>query len=341
MAEPNEDRVLQRARLLDMISGFERTQMLHVVARLRIADHLAQGPKSAADLSLLTGTHEDSLYRLMRALAALGVFFEEEGRRFRLAPMGELLRSDVTGSLRLRAEVNGQEWVWRPWGSLMHSVRTGEVAFDHLYGKTTWQWFADNPEPAALFNSLMDTGSDAESQAIVHAYDFSRVNLVVDVGGGQGRLLSTILAANDHLQGILFDLPNVIESARSLLDASCAEQIQLEPGDFHWSVPAGGDLYVLKKVIHNWKDEQARLILEACRRAMQPDGKLLLAEFIIGPPNTPGRAVASDITMMVRNGGFNRTEGQYRTLLASAGFSLDRILRTGGGPELLEASPTG
>jgi len=175
-----------RARLRELIEGYRMTQMVHVAAKLRIADHLKSGPLTVKELARLTSTHEDSLYRLLRTLAGLGVFSEEDGPRFRLTPMADLLRSDVSGSLRVNAEVTGEPWMWRPWGNLMHSIKTGEVAFDNLYGKDTWDWFAENPGPAQLFNSFMDEVTGAETRAVLAGYDFGGAQTVVDIGGGRG-----------------------------------------------------------------------------------------------------------------------------------------------------------
>ena len=185
-----------RSRLRELIEGYRMTQMVYVAAKLGIADHLKPGPLSVKELARLTSTHEDSLYRLLRTLAGLGVFAEEDGPAFRLTPMANLLRSDVQGSLRVSAQVTGEPWMWRPWGHLMHSIKTGEVAFDNLYGKHTWDWFAENPEPAQLFNSLMDEITGSETRAVLAGYNFSGAQNVVDIGGGRGVLLAAVLPAS-------------------------------------------------------------------------------------------------------------------------------------------------
>jgi hypothetical protein len=327
-----------RTKLRQMIEGYRTTQMVYVAAKLSIADHLKAGPLSVKELAKLTSTHEDSLYRLLRTLAGLGVFAEEDGPAFRLTPMSNLLCSDAPGSLRVNAEVTGEPWMWRPWGHLMHSIKSGEVAFDNLYGKHTWDWFGENPGPAQLFNSLMDEVTGSETRAVLAAYNFSGAERVVDIGGGRGVLLAAVLGINVKARGILFDLPHVIQAAVKTLDGEIARRIDFVPGDFFKAVPAGGDLYMLKNIIHDWNDVESRKILGVLHRAMAGLGRILLIEQIICSPNTACLAKSSDMQMMVRNGGRNRTEKEYRDLLGAARFKLTRIIPTTG-PSIIEAVP--
>ena len=325
-----------QTRLRELIDGFRATQMLHVVAKLQIADHLRQGPLSVKELAKRTSTHEDSLYRLLRALSGLGVFAEEDGRQFRLTPMAELLRTGVPGSLQVAAQVAGEPWMWGPWGHLAHSIQTGEVAFDNLYGKHTWDWFADNPGPAQIFNSLMDEGTASETRAVLAGYDFSGAQTVVDIGGGRGVLLSAVLSKSVSTRGILFDLPHVIEAAKKQVPPALAQRIQFTSGDFFKAVPEGGDIYILKNIIHDWPDAESGKILDVVRSAMKGRGRMLLVEYIVCGPNQICRGKTSDIQMMVRNGGRNRTEKEYRDLLLAHGFEITRIVSTAG-PSVLEA----
>jgi hypothetical protein len=327
-----------RTKLQELIGGYRMTQMVYVAAKLGIADHLKTGPLSVKELARLTTTHEDSLYRLLRTLAGLGVFAEEDGPAFRLTPMANLLCSDVPGSLRVSAEVTGEPWMWRPWGHLMHSIKTGEVAFDNLYGKHTWDWFAENPGPAQLFNSLMDEVTGAETRAILAGYNFSVAQKVVDIAGGRGVLLAAVLATNSKARGILFELPHVIQAAKETLDGGIARRIDFVPGDFFKVVPSGGDLYMLKNIIHDWNDAESGKILGVLHQAMAGRGRLLLIEQIICAPNTACLAKSSDMQMMVRNGGRNRTEKEYRDLLAASSFNLSRVVATAG-PSIIEAVP--
>ena len=325
-------------RLRELIGGYRMTQMLYVAAKLGVADHLKRGALSVKELAKLTSTHEDSLYRLLRTLAGSGVFAEEDGPAFRLTAMANLLCSDVPGSLRVSAEVTGEPWMWRPWGHLMHSIKTGEVAFDNLYGKHTWDWFAENPGPAQLFNSLMDEVTGAETRAILAGYDFGVAQNVVDIGGGRGVLLAAVLGTNVKARGILFDLPHVIQAAKETLDGGVARRIDFVPGDFFKAVPSGGDLYMIKNIIHDWNDAESGKILGVLRQAMAGRGRLLVIEQIICAPNTACVAKYSDMQMMVRNGGRNRTEQEYRDLLGGSRFKLSRVVPTAG-PSIIEAVP--
>ena len=312
--------------------------MLYVVAKLRIADELKAGALTVRALARRTSTNEDSLYRLLRTLAGLGVFSESEGPTFQLNALGSLLVSGVPGSLRVSAEVAGEPWMWGPWGNLMHSIKTGEVAFDKLYGKHTWDWFAENPGPAQVFNAFMDEITGSETQAVITGYDFSTARNVVDIGGGRGVLLAAVLWKNSQARGTLFDLPQVIEAAKQTMDPQVASHIDFVPGDFFKAVPSGGDLYLLKNILHDWSDEESRKILSVVRRNMNGSSRILLIEHIVCEPNKACVGKSSDIQMMVRNGGRNRTESEYRNLLRAGGFNLLRVVPTAG-PGIIEAAP--
>lgn len=328
-----------RAELADMISGLRWSQMLSVVARLGIADHLRDGLLAVGRLAEVTRSHEDSLYRVLRTLASRGVFAEDEGRRFRLTPAADFLRRDVPGSLRLTAQVMGEEWYWNAWGALPHTVATGETGFDHVYGQNTWDWFAGQPEAAALFNAFQSEGTRASTSALMATYDFRPFRVVADVGGGEGLLLSAILEADPKARGILFELPHVIADAQKRVSPDLAARVRFVPGDFFRSVPEGADLYVLKFIIRDWNDEQARNILLSCRRAMARGATLLVIDQVICEPNQPCDSKPSDVAMMVRTGGRNRTAEEYGALLAAAGFDLTRLELTGQALGLLTAAP--
>jgi len=322
-----------------MISGFQFSQMIHVAARLRIADQLVGGPRTVAQLAAATKTHADSLYRVLRTLAGMGVFAEEEDFQFRLTPAAELLRSGVPGSMRAHAEAAGEEWMWRPWGALVHSVTTGETAFDHIYGKNTFDWFGEHPDAARLAASMYTENTATTSEAIVAAYDFSAARTVVDVGGGEGFLLASILRRNRSAHGVLFDLDHVVASARTKLDRDIAGRCEFVGGDFFKAVPAGGDLYVMKHILHDWSDGRANQILNNCRRAMAGRGKLLVVDNMVCGRNQPCAAKESDINMMVRTGGRNRTEKEYRDLFAKSGFERVSSITSLGELSLIEVLP--
>ena len=328
-----------RSTLLKLIRGFRVSQMISVAAKLRIADHLAEGPKTVTQLARAAGCHEDSLYRLLRALASIGVFAELDALSFCLSPCAELLQSEVSGSLRTNAEVVGEEWMWLPWGSLLHSVRTGESACELVYGKNTWDWFTENPSAGQLFDQFMDESTIGSAASGVAAYDFLAPRTVIDIAGGRGVLLASILRRNLAARGVLFNLPQVIEAAGKILDSEIASRIQFVPGNFFEGVPAGGDLYILKDILHDWNDVAAQRILGSCRRAMSDNAKLLIIEQLVGAPNEQCEGKIGDISMMVRTGGRNRTELEFRKLLGASGFHLSRLIPTPGGPDIVEALP--
>jgi SAM-dependent methyltransferase len=324
-----------------MINGFTSSQMVHLAAKLGIADQLAGGPKTVAQLAAATKTHADSLYRVLRTLASMGVFAEEEDLHFRLTPAAELLRSGVPGSMRGHAEAAGEEWMWRPWGALLHSVTTGETAFDHLYGKNTFDWFKEHPAAAQLADLMYTESTAKTSEAVAAAYDFSAARTIVDVGGGEGSLLAAILRRNQSARGVLFDLDHVVASARNKLDRAVAPRCDFVAGDFFKSVPAGGDLYVMKHILHDWDNDRANKILTNCRQAMAGRGKLLVVDYIVCGRNQPCFAKEGDINMMVRTGGRNRTEKEFRELLGKGGFETARTITSLGDLGVIEAVPRG
>jgi hypothetical protein len=329
-----------RHALLDLIGGFRLSQMVAIVARLRIADHLRDGPRTARALAQLTDSDPDALYRVLRTLASIGVFAEEGPDLFRLTAMGDWLRSDVPGSVRIAAEVVGEDWMWRPWGALAHTVRTGETAFDALYGQDTWTWFGGHPDAARLFDSLMDEITLADAEAIVASFDFGAHRTIVDVAGGRGVLLAEILRHTPGARGILFNVPAVIESARLTVPPALEDRIELASGDFFRAVPAGADLYILKNILHDWADGDATRILVVCRKAMAPQARLLIIEHIVCAPNERCAGKVGDVQMMVRTGGRNRSIAELTKLLTAAGFPQPVAQPTGGGPDLLMVETT-
>jgi len=315
--------------------GFAVSQALRVVADLEIADHLGDGEWSVDDLAAQTHSNADGLYRVMRLLAAEGLFRETMARRFRLSELGEALRSDTGSSPRdLIRMLNGEPYL--AFAQLSHSVRTGLPAFDEVFGKPRFDWLADHPDEAALFQRAMITLSQDSNEAIAEAYDFGAFSRVVDVGGGHGHLLSAILARHAHLSGVLFDLPSGIQMIRSAAGSNF-QRTEFVTGSFFESVPRGADVYVIKKVIHDWSDEQAVVILRNCRDAMTPQGKVLVAETIIPVGNEPNPIKLIDVNMLVVTGGKERTQAEYAALLATAGLRLERVISTSQPISVLEA----
>ena len=327
--------------LVAMINGFRLSQMIHVAARLGVADQLASGPKTVDQLAAATKTHADSLYRLLRALAGWGVFAEEDGLRFRLTPAAEFLRSSTPDSLRALALTAGEEWMWLPWGDLLHSISTGQTAFNHLYGKNTFDWLKEHPDAERIYNDYQAQMTTRTSEAVAAAYDFSAARTIVDVGGGTGAMLTAVLHRNPAVRGVLFDLEQVVGSAKTQLEPAVARRCDFVGGDFFKAVPGGGDLYVLKNILHDWDVDRCSKILVNCRLAMGRRGKLLVVEEIICGPNEPCYAKEADVLMLVRTGGRNRTKKEYDDLLAAGGFRATQVFPSHGGPSIIEAIPVG
>ena len=320
---------LPQFAMLQMITGFWVSRAIYIAAKLGLADLVKDSPKTAVELARLTGTHSPSLYRALRALASVGVFADDGGGRFAQTPLSETLRSDTPGSLRAIAIVELGQERFPAWGNLMHSVKTGETAFDNIYKQSAWEYYARNPEDARNFNEAMKALTEMINVATLEAYDFSSVDKLVDVAGGTGGLISAILAAHPRMRGVLFDLPHVIAEAGPALDAAgVLDRCETAAGDFFRTVPEGGAAYVMKWIIHDWDDEKATVILKNIHRAMDEKGKLLLIEMIVLEGNQPDLSKLLDLNMMVITGGRERTEGEFKSLLAASGFELTRVIRT-------------
>jgi len=323
--------------MLQMISGFWISRAIYVAAKLGVADHLSDGYRTIDELAAATGTHAPSLYRVLRALASVGVFTEDGKRGFALTPLAETLRTDVSGSLRAFATVELGEEHYPAWGELLHSVRTGEIAFDRAFGMPVWEFFEQNPENAKTFNDAMTGMTLAVNDAVLSSYDFSSIGKIIDVGGGHGSLIASILKAHPEMRGILFDAPPVIEGARCRLqDEGIAERCEAIAGDFFESVPGGGDAYILKWIIHDWDEERSITILKNCHRAMAENGRLLLVEAVVPFGSEPHFSKFIDLNMLVMTGGRERTEDEYRTLFEASGFRLTRIIPTESPMSIIE-----
>jgi SAM-dependent methyltransferase len=330
MADDTDDAL--RPLLQQLIFGFFPSAVLSVGARLRIPDLVAGGPKSSDELADATRTHAPSLYRLLRALAYLGILEETEPRHFGLTDMGELLRSDIPGSMWATTQLFCGEHVWRSWGDLMAGVQTGKPSYERGIGSEPFTEFAENPEAAMNFNQAMSEGTVREAPGVLASYDFAQFSTLVDVGGGDGTLLAAILAATPGLQGILFDTgPGSAEAPRRLGDAGVDDHCQVVQGDFFDAVPEGADAYIMKSVIHDWDDDRCVTILSNCRRAMKADGKVLILEPVVPEEVKPSFAllgvVMSDLNMLMNTGGKERTEEEFAALLRAADLELTGVSR--------------
>lgn len=319
-----------------LIAGYCTTQVVYVAAKLGIADLLHEGPRTAADLAAATGTHAPSLYRLLRAAASLGVFQETAPQTFELTPLAEQLRSDIPTSQRALAIMSGEEH-FASWGELLYSVQTGKIAFDKIYGMPFFEFLSKNEEKAKVFDAAMVGVHGRESEAMVNVYDFSRFGVLADVGGGNGSLLTIVLKKHPTLKGLLYDLPGVVQRASGALAAAgLADRCQVVGGNFFESIPSGADAYLMRHIIHDWDDEKAITILKNTHRAMRDDGVLLVIEGVIVPGNDPDFGKLLDLTMLTIPGGKERTEEEFRSLFAAAGFELTRIIPTTAGVSVLE-----
>jgi SAM-dependent methyltransferase len=297
------------------------------VAELGIADLLADGPVSSAELARVTGTHEPSLYRVLRVLAALGVFVEHDGRSFGLTVVGERLRRDAPMGMRSWAVFLEALGGVRPFGHILHTLKTGTSGFDTEFGMGIFEYVSQNPEAAAIFDSAMSERTAAYAPAVAEFYDFSDARTVVDVGGGKGTLLVEILRAHAHLHGVLLEIPTVAARAEAVHDAAdIADRCEVIAGDFFERVPDGADCYVMANVLHDWDDARSIKILGNCRRAMTDGGKVLIVERLIPEDGSdPMPTLLSDINMLVITGGQERTNAEYGKLIEAAGLKLGNV----------------
>jgi len=325
--------------LLRIATGFWASRALYVAAKLLIADQLVGGPASAEELADASGVHAPSLRRVLRALASLGVFAEDDHGRFDHTPLSRGLCANGPGSLREFVVMLGEAESWRSWGEVMHSVRTGEPAFDKVFGTSQFDYLAGHPDAARNFDAAMAERSAAEDDAVLAAWTFPSAGKVVDIGGGRGTLLSAVLRAHPQLHGVVFDLAHVIERARpAFAGQRLGSRLQGAPGDFFADeLPRDAQVYMLKKVIHDWDDARALAILKACSRAMAPGATLLLIEPVIAPGNEPSFAKLLDLFMLVWPGGRERTESEHVSLLAGAGLELRNGVATTSALSILEA----
>lgn len=317
------------AKLLEMLFGFTLSRSIAIAAHLRIADFLKGGPKTADELAVESGSHPRSLYRMLRALAGVGIFAEDEAGRFSLTPLAEPLCSDAPESLRGFAALIADEVNFATWSHLDYAIQTGQPSFPHKFGMPWFEWLAQHPDESAAFNDAMTSMSKGAGAAVVSSFDFSGIGKLVDVGGGHGLLLGAILSRYTEMKGTLYDAPAVVAGAAEVLAGyGVADRCEVTGGNFFEGAPAGGDAYILKHIIHDWNDDECVQILGHCHKGMTPGGKVLIVEMVIPERNTPGVSKLLDLQMMAFLTGCERTADEYRTLLDRAGFELTGILPT-------------
>ena len=327
--------------LLRLRDGLILHQALYAAAKLGIADLLQKGPRSAAELAGELDVNESALHRVLRALASQGIFEETSPRTFANNELSGYLRTGVPGSVRSLVIFWGTDAYYRPFGEILHSVRTGESARAKLFGMDGWEYLRQHPEVARIFDDAMTDMSALVGPVVASAYDFGRWGSIMDVGGGNGILLAAILKQHQGLRGVLADLPHVLERARQrgLLDGELKGRSAMQPCDFFREVPSGCRTYLMKHVIHDWDDEQAHRILVNCRRAVPQDGALLLVEWVLSEGNTPSPGKLADVVMLLLTGGKERTVEEYRELLGRAGFRLNQSIPASADLNIIEALP--
>ncbi len=324
--------------LMQLLFGKQITYAVSGVARLGIADHMDGTPKPVEELAAKTGAHAPTLYRVMRMLASLGVFKEGPKCHFALAPVGELLRTSALGSLRYMAMMLGEEFSTRAYEHVTTSLRTGGNGVTEAYGKPIWDVLAERPEQRDTYQRAMSNVSAVSAYAIAAAYDFSGIKRLADIGGGQGMLLATLLRRYTNLQGVLFDRPEVVAGVPADRFDHYAGRIDFEGGSFFERVPDGCDAYVLKHIIHDWSDEHCRTILRLIREKLPADGRLLVCEMLVSDEPGPTAAKMLDFQMLMMTvGGKERTEEEFRNLLAASDLRLNRIVPTGRPITVIEA----
>jgi len=333
------DQSIGRTRMFELVTSFWVTRAVYVAAELEIADYLAAGPRSVAELAEATGTHEQSLYRLLRLLASVGVFTETDPRTFQSTSLGSALRSDIPGSLRpyvlLQLGIH-----YDVWGELSHAIRTGDAVFEKALGAPLWQYYAEHPAENAILGAAMSSMSEIMTADVLAAYDFGPYHTIVDVGGGEGALLTAIMAGHPSAHGILFDQPHVVANAHQRIAAAgLTDRCEVVGGDFFAEVPGGGDLYVAKWVLHDWSDEESVEILSVIRKAMPDQATLLIVDSVIQAGNQPAPSKLVDLNMLVCNAGQERTREQFESVLTAAGFGLVQIRSLPSASSLVEAKP--
>lgn len=323
-----------------MLNGFQVAQAIHVAAVLGVADHLVAGPQSSEAIAAAVGAHPGALYRLLRALAALGVFHETPDRRFELTPLGQCLRSDASHPVRPYAVFAAEASQWTAWGALLHSVQTGENAFRAVHGVDVWRHRAEHPEQNAIFNAAMTGNARRVDHAVVEACVLDGAPTVVDVGGGEGSLLAALLRKCPGARGVLFDQPHVLAAATRLLEeAGVAARCEVVGGDMFAAVPTGADVYLMKYVIHDWQDAEALRVLTSCRRAMGSAAVLWIIDRLVGAPNEDAAVKLADLHMLVSPGGVERTREEMRTLIEAAGLRLVEVRATRSAVSVLVCVP--
>lgn len=325
--------------LFQMVIGKWISQAIGTIVEIGVPDQLAKGARQCSHIAREVGVSEDGLYRLLRTLASVGLFAESADRRFRLTGMGQLLRSDHPETLAGYARFTAHDVTWRPWGQLSYSVKTGLPAFDRVFNASIFEHFSRNPEVAAVFDAAMTSISAREARATSDAYDFKGVGVLMDVAGGHGLLLATVLRRHKKMHGVLFDLPHVAAGAAATFTrAGITGRVRVESGDFFKELPPGADAIIMKHILHDWDDDSATRILQTCHSALGSRGKVLIVDPVVPPGNKPHYGKLLDLEMLVLTPrGRERTRAEFVRLLRGAGFRLSRVIATRSPLSIVEA----
>jgi O-methyltransferase domain/Dimerisation domain len=338
MSQSPAEPVTLAASVMQMITGHWVSQTVGTLARLAVPDAVAERPLTSAAIATRCGANADAIYRLLRAATGLGLFVEEAPDSFKLTPLGDLLRSNVPGSLRDFAIAETDQGHWLAWGHMVEAVRSGERAAPTALGQEIFDWYAAHPQDAAVFGGAMSNLAAMVAGEVAEVCDFSKARKIVDVGGSHGTLLAAVLKKHPGTVGVVIDLPTVADRARHALDAEgLAGRAEAVGGDFFVDVPSG-DVYLLKQILHDWNDEQARTILGKCAQRMNGHGRVYIVEMVIPDDNAPSFAAMVDLNMMVLLPGRERSLREYRALLAASGLKFERMIQTHSPFQIIEAS---
>ena len=317
-----------RAEIMKIVGSAMIARALAIVAELGIADHVAQRPQNAEELAVATGSHHGALYRLLRMLASHGIFAEDDAGRFHNTPLAEALKTEGEDSVRDMVRLGWQDLIWDAYRHLPHTIKTGEPAFTKAFGKDFFDYLAEHPQANSLFDAAMALSADPENAIIARTYNFGRFSNVVDVGGGRGGLLAAVLAGYPNVHGVLFDQQQVIAEPIHLERADVLDRCEIVSGDFFDRIPSGGDVYVLKRILHDWDDNTSVNLLRRCREAGTIESRILTIDSVIKPGNEPDSNKTMDVGMMILTRGRERTEKEFQALYHEAGLRLTRIIQT-------------
>lgn len=333
---PKATQEVNREKLLMLMSGEWVSRGLYVATKLEIADHLQSSPKSIEDLSHLTQCNPESLYRLLHMLAGFGIFEEVSPGVFSNTETSNMLAKTNPDTLNALSIFYGEE-IHKSWEELLPSIQTGTPAFQLAYKQPVFSYFKENPSRAKIFQEAMKEKSTAVIKSASSTYDFNKVGSVYDIGGGYGQFMQNLLQNHPNMQGMVFDLPEVIAAVRQRTPQLENERFKLVSGDFFVSVPEGGDVYLLKSVLHDWDDENSEKILKNCYQAMHSTSRLLIVEVVLHPKDLSQYANCMDILMLAVTGGKERSLDSFKQMLENSGFVLKNVYPTSTEFSILEA----